>query len=362
MIKIIHYIPGFSYGGIETMILNLHKNINKNKMQFTFLVETNVPDYAKKIIKDNNGIIIQIPKMTNFIKIFNYIFLLFKIFKNGKYDVFHCHSLDTRPFPMLIARIFRIKMRILHIHFNDYNNKKLLFLKKLFVHIGQKNANYFISCSKRAANSILNSENSKKALILNNGIEVNKYKFNLKSRNFLRKRLNFSDNTFLIGCIGRLSYLKNQQFIVDFANELPKNYYIIFLGDGEDKKKLMNEITNKNLNNIKFMGNVDNVKEYMNAFDLVLMPSISEAMPLTIIEIQANGIPAIVSNAIDKEFIINSNIMRLNLDKDLWKDSICTNNLKRIKTNESLDNFNIKKITILYEKTIIDFLTKKEKG
>ena len=124
----------------------------------------------------------------------------------------------------------------------------------------------------------------------------------------------------------------------------------------------MNEITNKNLNNIKFMGNVDNVKEYMNAFDLVLMPSISEAMPLTIIEIQANGIPAIVSNAIDKEFIINSNIMRLNLDKDLWKDSICTNNLKRIKTNESLDNFNIKKITILYEKTIIDFLTKKEKG
>ena len=352
MIRVLHYIPAFGYGGIETVVLNLYKNIDK-KFQFNFLVETKIPEYAERIIKNNNGKIIQIPKMTNKSKLLLYFKSLYRVFKYGKYDVFHCHSLDTRPFPMIFAKIFKIKLRIMHIHFNDFNDKKHLCLKKFFINIGQRNANYYIACSARAAKNILSAKNSKKAMILNNGIDINRFRYDKNNGNNTRNKLNINSNVFLIGCIGRLSYLKNQKFVINIANKFPKRYQILFLGDGEDKAELESVAAKLKLENVDFMGNVENVKDYLDAFDLVLMPSISEAMPLTLIEIQANGVPAIVSESIDEEFIINSNICRLALNNDIWLRYIHDNDLKRISPNKMLKKFDIKNITKLYENTII---------
>ena len=354
MIRVLHYIPAFGYGGIETVVLNLYKNASSN-FQFDFLVETEIPDYAKKIIMEKNGRIIQLPKMTKILKLGLYFTRLYSVFKNGKYDVFHCHSLDTRPLPMMFAKLFKTKLRIMHIHFNDFNNKKHLYIKKFFIYLGQKNANCYIACSERAAKNIFSNKNQKKTLILNNGIDINKFKYDKITRQKMRKELEIDDDVLLIGCIGRLSYLKNQKFIIDITKYLPKNCIIMFLGDGEDKSELENISKKLKLNNVKFMGNVEKVKEFLDAFDLVLMPSISEAMPLTLIEIQANGVPAIVSNAIDEEFIVNYNVIRLGLEDSVWIKEICKNSLSRTNPSDLLNKFNIKNITKIYENVILDY-------
>ena len=355
MIKILHYIPGFGFGGIENVVLNLYKNIDKEIFQFDFLVETDIPEYARKIILENGGNVIQIPKMTNLSKFFKYINSLIKIFKSNKYDVFHCHSLDTRPFPMFFSKLFGTKVRIMHVHFNDFNNKKMLLIKKMFVRVGERNANYYIACSNRAANSIFSKRNRNKVLVLNNGIDIVHYNFKKSVRVEMRDKL-CKDDTCLIGCIGRLSYLKNQQFALALAKKLPPNFLICFLGEGEDRSKLMNYVQNNKLNNVIFLGNVDNVEEYLDAFDLVLMPSVSEAMPLTVIELQANGVPAVVSPAIDREFIVNSNVCRLELDTSKWLDYILTTELVRQLPRKELNKFDINSVVALYEKTIVDLI------
>ena len=355
MVRILHYIPGFGYGGIETVVLNLCKNVDK-KYHFDFLVETEIPDYAKKIIEEKNGRVIQIPKMTQIKEIGIYFKRLYEIFKKGNYDVFHCHSLDTRPFPMIFANMFRVKCRIMHIHFNDFNNKKNLFIKKFFLHLGQKNATSYVACSKRSADNILTKKNREKAIILNNGISIKKFQYDEKIRKQIRKNLKIDEKTILVGCIGRLSYLKNQKFVIEITQKLPSNYHVIFLGDGEDKDELKNLVKEKKIKNIVFVGNVGNVKEYIDACDLVLMPSLSEGMPLTLIELQANGVSAIVSTAIDEEFIVNSNVIRLNLDINDWLENIKLIKPERVKPEKLLMGYDIKNVAQLYEKIILNNL------
>ena len=358
MIRILHYIPGFEYGGIENVVLNLYMNINKNKFQFDFLVEKEIPEYAKKLIEKNGGKIYQIPKMTKLLYLAKYLYSLYHVFNNNKYEVFHCHSLDTRPFPMMFAKFFHVKVRIMHVHFNNYNKRSFIFVKKLLIAIGQHYSNCYIACSKRAASSVLSKKNNSRVIIINNGIDLNKYKFDNIIRNKIRNSI-CNNNCFLIGIIGRLSYLKNQEFILKMANKLEKKTRIIFLGDGEDKNKLIRYVKKNKIENAFFLGNVNNVYSYLSAFDLILMPSISEAMPLTIIEAQKNGIPAVVSPAIDDEFIVNSNIQKVELDLNKWLEIITSGDWTRQKSNNNIKRFDITNMTKLYENTIIEFLNEK---
>jgi glycosyltransferase involved in cell wall biosynthesis len=356
MIRVLHYIPAFGYGGIEKVVINLYNSIDKDNIQFDFLVEQNVPKIAEQIIKKNGGKIIQIPKMTKPKCFFEHIRSLKKVFSTGKYDVFHCHSLQTRPFPMHFAKKYKIKMRILHIHANNFNNYHFYALKRFMMLLGQKNSNYFIACSKRSASAMLSKKNSRKAIILNNGINTIEYHFSKKTRIKMRKKLGFEDKTKLVCCIGRLTFLKNQSFVIKLFNNLPNDYALVLLGDGEDKGRLKEIASLSSHNNIIFLGNVDNVNDYLCAADLVLMPSISEAMPLTIIEAQANGVPAIVSTAIDKEFLVNSNINRLSLDEKKWLAYINPLFGNRTIPSKALEKYDIRSIAKKYEEIIKKYL------
>ena len=339
MIKVLHYIPAFTHGGIESLMINMISNLDDDNYRFDFLVETEVPDEYKRIIKKHGGKIIKTHKMTDVSTFGKYVHELKNVFKNGDYDVFHSHSLETRPFPMILAKRYSVKKRIMHIHFNSFNDNRHTAIKKLFIKIGERNANTYIACSKRAAESIYSKKLKNKVIVLNNGIDVNKYTYNASNRVKIKKELGL-DNKTIAGCIGRLSYLKNQQFILQIAKELSNDYKFVFLGDGNEKENLQKYVNNNNIKNVIFRGNVDNVKEYLDAFDILLMPSMSEAMPLTILEAQANGIPAITSLAVDQEFIINSNVKRLRLSKEKWINGI-KKAPSRVKVDSSLYQFDI---------------------
>ena len=79
-------------------------------------------------------------------------------------------------------------------------------------------------------------------------------------------------------------------------------------------------------------------------------------MPLTILELQANGVPAIVSNAIDDEFIVNENILKLNLNQNQWINAFNNNALHRVQPNDLIKRFDIKSCTKLYEDTLMNLL------
>lgn len=360
MIRILHYVPAFGYGGIESFVMNLYNNIDRSKIQFDFLVEADMPDNVRQEILNLGGNVYKIPKMTASLNIFKYLKALKGVFSERKWVAFHCHSLQTRPFPMLYAKAYGIKIRILHIHSNKFNNGDKgcfkNFVQRLLLNFGARLANTYVACSKSSANSMLPSMYKDKAYVLNNAIELDKYKFSEEYRKVNRSGV--GEKTVVLGIIGRLSYLKNQKYILELLKRITIDYNIWIIGDGEYRTYLEE---NYNTSNIKYFGNINNVNEVINAIDLLLVPSMSEGLPLTILEAQANGLPCIVSEAIEDEFIFNDNISKIDLsDADHWVDSINSFNLSkgRSNINEKIMDYDVSKTSDEYE-IIIDREMKK---
>jgi glycosyltransferase involved in cell wall biosynthesis len=171
--------------------------------------------------------------------------------------------------------------------------------------------------------------NNRPFIVLNNGVFTDRFCYNADERIFIRKKLGLSEQEILIGNVGHFwGEVKNQSFVVTVFNELykkDKRYRLCLIGDGSFQTIIKEQVENLGLKTIVFFtGNIDNVNEYLNAFDLILMPSLYEGLPLTLIEQQANGLQCVCSDVITKEVDKTGNILFVSLKQTAadWAEEI----------------------------------------
>lgn len=360
MKKILHVIQGMNAGGMETLIMNYYRNINRNKYQFDFLInEKDKVFYEDEIIKLGGHIYRNtLPKENIFknrkeLKIF---------FSNNKYDVIHCHQGITYYYPLKIAKKVGIKNRVIHNHGINRNFLKFLFIynelwaKRRITSLG----NNYVACSTTVLNHIFTNKiiENKNYTILPNAIDTSKYKFSTKKRNKIRNDLNIKNEIVLLH-IGTFTKPKNHTFIIEIFNELiktNKNYKLILVGDGPLKNEILNKVKYYNLeNNIIFTGIRNDIDYLLSAADIMIFPSLYEGLPLTLIEAQASGIKILASQNITKETQQTDKITYLKIDNTkIWINEIKNTELKydRKKYNNILkkSNFNIENATKILEK------------
>ena len=140
--------------------------------------------------------------------------------------------------------------------------------------------------------------------VMNNGVDTAQFGFDKEKRDKIRQELGL-DGCKVLGHVGYFTKVKNQKFIVDILKELldkDASYRLLLIGDGPMKKEV--EVQSMQLrirDKIFFTGNINNVHEYLNAIDVIVMPSLFEGLPLTLIEQQANGLPCVVADTITRE-------------------------------------------------------------
>lgn len=318
--KILHYIPGYNYGGsIETLFLNYIKEFKKyENFEVTLIVEKKLKEKELEILKkyNINIFIISSPK-----KFFKYIFQLRKIF-NEKYDIIHCHSPERAFFIYFFCGLNKKEKQriILHAHSVqlESNNKIVYKIRQLLIFYLQKIEFIRIACSKEVAKYFFGN---RKTIILKNGIEIQKFIFNEKKRKKIREALDLSNNI-IIGHIGRIVPIKNQIFLIDIFHEIfqrNKKAHLLLIGNGnkEYEKKVIMKIKKYNLEeNITLLGKKDNVNEILNGIDLIIFPSISEGFGITLIEAQINGLPCFASDTIPKDVKITNNLYFISLKQE----------------------------------------------
>jgi len=168
----------------------------------------------------------------------------------------------------------------------------------------------------------------RKFIVIKNGIDIEKYKFNEKNRQAIRNELNLPEDSIVIGNIGRLNFQKNQKFLLEiFKNvmEKEKNVYMIILGDGELRQQLQSYAEKLKISNrLFFLGNVPDANRYYSTFDVFVFPSLFEGLPYTLIEAQCNGVPIVASNTISAECNLSNEISFLKLEDNVekWKEKI----------------------------------------
>lgn len=337
-LRILHVVSALEGGGVEAMLMNVYKTLDRDEIQFDFITHSNSHMYAKEIT-ELGGRIYHLRSM-NEVGIVRYMYNLYCLLKKEKFYAVHSHILLQNGFILLIAKMAGVKIRVSHSHLTTYHRKITKILSpfpKLLIHFF---SNKKVACGEEAGRHLYYS---KKFMVIPNAINLEEYMYASDNKELVNIRDNES---ILIGNVARLSHQKNPFFILNLANYLKENFSkkfkIIMVGDGPLKDDIQKEIERLHLENyVYLLGNRNDIPSLLKSFDVFILPSLYEGLPVVLVEAQAAGIPIITSNKVTSEAD-----MGLGLISYLSIDGMCLHNwaeeIKKAIHKSTLDNDLIK--------------------
>lgn len=346
-IRIAQIIGKWLGGGVEAVVMNYYRHIDHSKVQFDFICDddsTNIPyDEIEKL----GGKVILIPPYQ---KVFKYQKELRRVLRDGKYKIVHSHINTLSVFPLYAAKKVGVPVRIAHSH-STTNKKewKKNLLKQVLRPFSKKYATNYMCCSELAGRWLFGDKayDEGKVYLLNNAIDLDKFKYDKKIRDKKRKELGIKEDTIVIGHIGRFVAQKNHTFLIDIFNQFhkkEKNSILLLAGQGPLQEEIKNKVRELGLDDsVGFLGQRNDANELYQAFDVFLLPSLYEGLPVVGVEAQASGLLCFFSDDMTKETkALDSTVfMSLSNTSEEWTGEILTNlkDYKRINTkNEVSDN------------------------
>lgn len=324
MVRVLQIVTYMGRGGLETMLMNYYRHIDRNKVQFDFLVHRNFEaDYDQEIL-DLGGKIYKLPRLNPFSK--TYLNKLDQFFKNHtEYKIVHSHLDCMAGLPLKYAKRNSVPVRIAHAHSTNQTKDKKYLLKLLFKMNIKKNATDLFACAQDAGIWMFRCNQFH---VMNNAIDAKAYVVNIEIGKEVRQELQIPEDAFVVGHVGRFAPPKNHKFIVEIFSEVLKvkhNSFLLLVGDGELKKEI--EILTSVLgikNQVIFTGMRSDVNRILQAMDVFLFPSTYEGLPLSIIEAQAAGLPCLISDKVPIECRKTDLVRQLSLKESLstWKDVV----------------------------------------
>lgn len=325
MVRILQIVPNMQAGGLENFIMNVYRNINRNKVQFDFLVHYQEQKHFDKEIEKLGG---KIYRMTlrDDNNIFKYIKDLNKFYKDHpEYKIIHCHMSSIGFINFLVAKKNGINIRIAHSHNSNTEKNLKGFIKFLMLKPLKILSTHNFACSTEAGKFLFGKKDFK---IIPNAIEVEKYRFSSEIRKEGRKKLKIKDEL-VIGHIGRFEQQKNHKYIIDIFKEVLKENptaVLILAGNGNLFEKIkLYAYKMKVEKNIKFLGVVKDTYKLYQIMDCFILPSFFEGLPVVGIEAQTSGVKCLFSNSITEEVKIIESSEFLDIGReniDTWKEKI----------------------------------------
>ena len=351
-------------GGIEAVVISEYLAMDKSKIQFDFICDEDSTNIPYDLIEKNGGRVIIIPPYQ---KAFKYHKELKKVLKENNYKIVHSHISTMSVFSLFAAKCAGVPVRIAHSHSTtNKKEKKKNLMKQVLRPFSKVFATNYMCCSELAGRWLFGNKEYDKGnvYLLNNAIDLDKFKYNESLRKKKRKELGIKDDTLVIGHLGRFVAQKNHTFLIDIFNEIHKknNASILLLaGQGPLMEDIKNKVKDLNLeDSVKFLGQRNDANELYQAFDVFLLPSLYEGLPVVGVEAQAAGLLCYLSDDMTKETKVLdiTKFMSLNDTPEEWAKNILDDvkKYKRIDTSKEMTakNFNIKEEAKKLEKYYLD--------
>ncbi len=298
-IHVCHLVYSFDIGGLERVIANCIGALDSSKYRHTIIALTSIGDFISEIGEFVESYSLHKKQGHDF----GIYIKLYKILKTIKPDVLHTYNLPTIEYQWL-SFFMRIKLRIHAEHGRDSydmqgNVKRYQLLRKTMSPF----IDYFVSVSEDLHGWLKNDVNipERKLLLITNGVDTDYYQ---PFEDILRKHNNFNDK-FIFGHISRLHPIKNQEFLLESfelacesSEHFKEHCILVIVGDGPELKNL-NEMVSKSKileSRVIFTGPKKNVKDYYNLFDIFVMSSLAEGIPLTLLESMSMATPHLVTS------------------------------------------------------------------
>lgn len=339
-IRIAQIIGKWVGGGVEAVVMNYYRNIDKSRIQFDFICDNDSTNIPYEEIEKLGGRVILIPPYQ---KVFKYHKELKKVLKEGNYKIVHSHINTLSVFSLFAAKCAKVPVRIAHSHSTtNKKEKKKNLMKQLLRPFAKMFATDYMACTEHAGRWMFGDKEFDKGnvYILNNAIDLSKFKYNKKIRESKRKELNITNDTLVIGHIGRFVEQKNHRFLIEIFNEIHKknkNSILLLAGQGPLMEEIKDKVKELHLTRaVKFLGQRSDVHELYQAFDLFLFPSLYEGLGMVVIEAQCAGLPCVCSTTIPKIAKVTDRVEFIDLNKSssVWSE-YCN---KLVYDNDRRDN------------------------
>ncbi|WP_051556412.1 glycosyltransferase family 1 protein [Alkalihalobacterium bogoriense] len=306
--RILQVVTIMNRGGLETMLMNYYRQMDRTKIQFDFMVHRNEQGHYDEEITTMGGRIITMPSIRpgHYRRYFQLLDDFFK--HNTEYKVVHSHINENCSFVLKAAKEHGVPCRIAHSHLSDLGLDIKLPFRMYARYMMKDNANQYFACSEKAGEWLFGK---KKVKVLNNAVNAKEFQYSEQVRNNLRTELNLKDKL-VIGHIGRFNKQKNHTFLIDIFQQVKKqkpHSVLLLVGDGHLRPQIEKKVHDLGLgDSVRFLGVRNDIASLMQAMDLFLFPSLFEGLPVVLVEAQAAGLQCIVSNTITKEAKITKNV------------------------------------------------------
>ena len=317
------------FGGVESLFFSLLRCDSLSDLSMDFISPVSKCAREEEFLNSGSKVI-HMPRPSKQIR--QYIHSFREAFKGNIYSIYHVNLTRYRfPLDVILAKMAGLKV-VIHCHSTqiyDFGNKKIKMIRLgeqyLFRPFFSVCSDLNLACSKNAGDYLFGKG---KYTILHNGINLDKYVYDQNARNRIRNEFGIDEKHIVVGHVGRMSFEKNTGFLIELMDTLLKldnNYRLLLVGDGmlfddlKDKARQMG-LADKTI----FTGQRTDVADLLSAMDVFMLPSFHEALPIVLIEAQANGLPCVVSDCVTKEVDINSLVTRLSLKEpgSAWIEAI----------------------------------------
>ena len=317
MKKILIFAGAFITGGVESVIMNILRNADKNKFSFDIVVLRDSDGPFDRELETLGVSIIKHPTISAMGAV-SYYKSICGIMKTGQYDVVHVNGVLSSAINIYAAKRCKIQRRIYHAHnTKDSMTDRIAnrYIKQIieciFRKLINKSTTKRIACGKQAAEFVYGVKYLRDVEIIHNAIDIKKFVFSSsEEHNIAKRRLLFDDRVLLLGNAARFTKVKNQLFLIKileiYIKTKSSDIGLCLAGEGEELEKCKNYVKRNGLENkVHFMGNVNDLKDFYAAIDIFLLPSLYEGLPVSIIEAQACGVPVLMSDNITQEADLN---------------------------------------------------------
>ena len=342
-IRVAQIIGKWLGGGVESVVMNYYRYIDRNEIQFDFICDEDSTNIPYEEIEKMGGKVMHIPPYQKIIK---YHKKLKQVLKDGNYKIVHSHINALSVFSLFAAKCAGVPVRIAHSHSTSNKKEwKKNIIKNILRPFSRVFATDYMCCSELAGRWLFGNKEFDKGnvYILNNAIDVEKFKYDENVRKEVRKELEIDENTLVIGHVGRFVEQKNHRFLIDIFNEVHKektNSMLLLVGQGPLMAEIKDKVKKLGIEkSVSFLGQRNDANRLYQAMDVFVLPSLYEGLGIVLIEAQCSGCYCIASTEVPNVANVNKSIkfIHLKINEIEWAKNI----IKSAKLRFEKSNINI---------------------
>ena len=329
MIRVLHMIASLDVGGSQTMMMNIYRKIDREKIQFDFVIDRPEETYFAGEIRELGGRVYTLPAFrgTNAGEIrrdWNNFF-----YTHPEYHILHSHVRSYASLYLPVAKAHGVKT-IIHSHSTSTGGGVKGAVKSVMQLPLRHQADVLMACSRDAGEWLYGKRacQSERFVLLPNGIDTDRFLLPPGTREHYRRELGL-EGRWVIGNVGRFYDVKNHTFLLDVFAEVrarEPRASLLLVGVGPLQQQMAQKAVDLGVaEDVIMTGNRTAVPELLGAMDVFAFPSLWEGLPMTVVEAQAAGLPCVLSDTITKEVDVSPLVEYLPLgDAGAWADALLT--------------------------------------